>query len=213
MARLNRPTRPNRGGSFEKWTVRLILPALLLAMGSVMLGLAGVHGPDWRGWFDGPERGTWRLLTINGEDVSTERMSVTVQSGEIVAGRDGCNYWNYSGEADPVNGERMMTSTLAGCMDTPAIQAYRKIAHGGAILRLLDENHLEAQSLGTVGQFIRWTDAMEEAERAEGEREVEAARNAEPLQIRPFAVPLRIGATPPPPPVLSPRPPPPPGAE
>lgn len=184
--------------------MRLIVPALFFALFVAMYSVAGPR-LDWRAWFDGPERGTWRAITIDGLDVAKDRMSIVVADGEIRAGRDGCNYWGYTGEADPRTGEREKMSTLAGCIDTPEIIAYYAIGHYRADLRLLSENRLEVSYRGTTGIFRRWTDELEEAERAEEERAMEAARRAQESMPSPV-YPAQGG----PPTATPPLPPPPP---
>ncbi|MGB3795616.1 MAG: hypothetical protein WA957_04855 [Alteraurantiacibacter sp.] len=179
---MNPAPSPNRGGAFEKWTIRILIPALLLALFIAALGFAGVRGPDWRAWFDGSERGTWRAVEIDGLDVRQERMSIVVADGEIRGGRDGCNYWGYAGEPDPVTGERMMESTLAACIGTPAIKAYNTIGHYRAKIELLSENRLLVTYGETRGEFIRWTNDLAEAERAADEIAVQAAIKAQPPQ-------------------------------
>ncbi|APE28028.1 hypothetical protein [Aurantiacibacter gangjinensis] len=207
MARLSGPQRPNRGGAFETWTVRLLVPALILALLAIVLAVLGFRGPDWRAWFDTEDRGEWRAVTIGGLDVSNERMSIIIADGEIVGGRDGCNFWSYDGPPDPVTGERGMHSTLAGCPDTPELRAYNAVGHYRADFRLESEDRLVVSYNGVTGQFIRWTDAMEQAEREADERAMEAARAAEPPPARRPAVPA---AVPPPAPPAQPMPEPPP---
>lgn len=191
------PGRVNRGGSFEKWTVRLVVPAIFLALFIAMFSIAGSR-VDWRGWFDGPERGTWRAVTIDGLDVRENRMHVIVADGEIRGGRDGCNYWGYSGEPDPETGERMIETTLAGCVDSPEIRAYNTIGHHLAELRLEGEDRLIVSNQGVTGNFIRWTDAMEEAEREADEREMEEARRNMPPSLPVQTVPPPAMVPPPP---------------
>ena len=89
MEGLKKPAgRPNPGGAFEKWTVRLLLPALGIALA---VFLAGIIWPrpntpvDWRAWFDGPERGLWRAETLDGRDVFAGRFTVAIAEGEVDA--------------------------------------------------------------------------------------------------------------------------------
>ncbi|WP_340588917.1 hypothetical protein [Erythrobacter alti] len=183
----------------------MLLPALVLGLVLVMLSVAGQRLPEWRAWFDGPERGTWRAVTIDGLDVSDERMHIVVAEGEIRGGRDGCNYWGYSSEPDPQTGERMTTTTLAACPDTPKLRAYDAIGHFRSDLRLLAEDRLEVSYRGTTGIFRRWTEELEEAEREADERAMEAARRAQPEFPSPVYPPP--GDRPPPPPAPPPAPP------
>ncbi len=164
--------------------MRLIVPAIFIALFTAMYSVAGPR-IDWRAWFDGPERGTWRAITIGGLDVADERMSIAVADGEIRGGRDGCNYWGYSGAPDPETGDREITSTLAACEETPALQAYDAIGHYRADLRLVSEDRLEVSYRGVSGIFRRWTTELEEAERRADERAMEAARRAEPKMPSP----------------------------
>ena len=176
---MSRRARPNRGGAFEKWTVRLLLPALLLALaGSLLLGIRDRPLVDWRAWFDGPERGTWRALTLNGEPVFDEKFLLTIADGEIVGGRDGCNYWSVAG-IDEKTGERMITSTLAGCVDTPAMAVYRMLAFGKPDVGLPANDRLVLTLGRCRGQFRRWTRDDEDAERARYEAEMAVQRERE----------------------------------
>ncbi|KLI62940.1 hypothetical protein [Aurantiacibacter marinus] len=203
-----RPPRPNRGGAFEKWTVRLIVPALFIALFSAMFSVAGPR-VDWRAWFDGPERGTWRAIMIGGLDVAAERMSIAVADGEIRGGRDGCNYWGYSGAPDPETGERMISSTMAACEETPALQAYDAIGHYRAELQLVSADRLEVSYRGVTGIFRRWTPELDEAERRADERAMDAARRAESKMPSPvYPAPDRNAPPPPAPPAAPPPPPP-----
>lgn len=204
---MTRRLRPNRGGSFEKWTVRLLLPALLLALVCIALLVAGVRGPDWRAWFDGPERGNWRAVTIDGLDVFDERMFVTIADGQVQGGRDGCNDWGYTSDADPVTGERMILSTLAGCEETVETIAYRTVAHYRADVALIEPDTLRLRFGEVSGEFTRWTQEMEDAEQAAEQNAIDAARTAQPSERSPV-YPASDGV--PPPPM---RPPPPPAME
>ena len=201
---------PNRGGAIEKWAVRLIVPALFLALFMAMYWVAGPR-LDWRAWFDGPERGTWRALTLNGEDVFDDKYLVTIADGAIVGGRDGCNYWSFAG-IDERTGERIYESTLAGCTPTPAMAVYRVLAHGEADLRLESEDRLAISQGKCRGEFRRWTREDEELERARYEAQMEAQRRAD-TRVE-AAQPVPSPAIPPPPsvrpepPAVPPPPPP-----
>ncbi len=213
---MNSRGRPNRGGAFETWTVRLLLPALVLALpASLLLGFSDRPLVDWRAWFDGPERGTWRALTINDDEVFDEKFLVTIADGEIVAGRDGCNYWGVSG-IDERTGERIYTSTLAACADTPARSAYRVLTHGAADMTLSGEDRLILASGKCRVELRRWTREDEDAEQARYEAEMAAQREIEQRRARtdppPAAVPPPVApspGSPPPPPQIPPPPPPP----
>ncbi|MGB3167423.1 MAG: hypothetical protein WBA68_11680 [Alteraurantiacibacter sp.] len=198
------PRRPNHGGAFEKWTVRMIVPALFLALFVAMYSVAGPR-IDWRAWFDGPERGTWRAVTVDGMDVADERMEVVVANDEVAGGRDGCNYWAYSGKRDPATGERMMTTTLAGCEQTPERRAYDRLALETSQLRIVDDYTLEIRNRDTVGTFTRWTEEMAEAERLADQRAIDRAnaerpRTPSPVYPGPAVRPGPPGEFPPPPP-------------
>ena len=207
---------PNRGGAFEKWSVRLLLPALIAGLLFAMLaGFRDRPLVDWRAWFDGPERGDWRALTLNGEDVFDRRFLVTIADGEIVAGRDGCNFWAFAG-VDERTGERMYTSTLAGCVDTPAMAVYRVLTHGDPQMAMPREDRLVLTSGSCRGEFRRWTRDDDDAERASEEAEMARQREIEERRARmqpaPATVPPRTPLSQPvrPPPPQVPPPPPPP---
>ena len=198
---------PNRGGAFETWTVRLLLPLVGLAL---LVAIAGITGfaIDWRAWFDGPERGTWRVSELDGIDLRGERMWIEVRDGKVRGGRDGCNYWSYESDAEPRTGERMMISTLAWCDQTPARSAYAALAHGEPEMALLSDDVLEMRAFGVIGRFVRWTEAMERAERKADERALEATHAAQPSVPSPGVYPRSTEI--PPPPTLAAHPPPPP---
>ncbi len=193
---------PNRGGALEKWAVRLIVPALFTALFLAMFWVAGPR-IDWRAWFDGPERGTWRALTLNGEEVFAEKFLVTIADGEVVGGRDGCNYWSFDGY-DARSGERIISSTLAGCSDTPAMATYRVLANGGADMKLAGEDRLSLISGRCRGEFRRWTREDEDAERARYEAEIKAQQQVEQ---RDASSRQAVVAAPVPPPAERPSPP------
>lgn len=176
MARLRPAGAPNPGGSFEKWTVRLLLPALALALVIVPLNIVSPDRRDgllgWRAWFDGPERGEWRALTIDGEDVYDARYIIEVRDGAVQGGHDACNSWNFSGESDPVTGERMMTSTQALCEDTSARLAYHALAFGTPRIKLQAGDRLLISQGRHRGTFRRWT-------KQDVEQEQKAARSAQ----------------------------------
>ncbi|WP_161981530.1 hypothetical protein [Aurantiacibacter suaedae] len=194
--------------------MRLLLPLVALAL---LVAVAGVSGYviDWRAWFDGPERGTWRAQEIGGIDVRADRMWIVVREGEVRGGRDGCNYWSYEGAPDPRTGERMMTSTLALCEETPVRRAYARLARGSSTMALLSDDLLEVRAFGVIGRFVRWTEEMERAEREADERAIEAARAAGPpaaspgVYTRSDTIPRPPLPPPPPPPAVVPPPPPP----
>lgn len=213
---MSRRAGPNRGGAFEKWTVRLLLPALLLVLvASLLLGFRDRPLVDWRAWFDGPERGTWRALTLNGEAVFDEKFLLTIADIEIVGGRDGCNYWSLAG-IDEKTGERMITSTLAGCVDTPAMAVYRMLAFGGPAVELSASDRLVLTVGRCRGQFRRWTREHEDAERARYEAQMAVQREREQREafskarterrtqpVTPTDGPPPPPAPPPPPPIPS----------
>ena len=204
---------PNRGGAFETWTVRLLLPALLLALAfSLATGFRDRPLVDWRAWFDGPERGTWRALTLNGQEVFEEKFLIGIADGAVTGGRDGCNYWGF-GEEDAATGERSITSTLAACEPTPAMAVYGVLAFGAPEMTLQGESRLVLSEGRCRGVFRRWTRDDEDAERAREEAEMEALRQREqrersssPQPVPPPAIVPPAGSPPPPP---APPPPPP----
>ena len=198
MARVSPPRRPNRGGAFEKWTVRLFVPVLFIALFAAMASVMN-WWPDWRAWFDGPERGTWRAATFDGLDVSGAGLSVSIVDGQIVAGHDGCNSWWKDGEPDPETGEQRYMSTLVACAELPTDPAYYTLAHGDPAMVLLSENTLELRAGEHVGVFSRWTEAMAEAEREAEERAMEEARRNMPPSLPVDTVPPPSRIPPPPP--------------
>lgn len=210
---MSTPLPPNRGGAIEKWTVRLIVPVIFAALAAAMLSVAGPT-IDWRGWFDGPERGTWRALALDGEDVRDARLSVSIVEGEVVAGHDGCNAWWVDGEPDPESGERNYMSTLAACGPEPFDTAYGNLAFGNPSMVLSEDgDRLELSANGHYGLFMRWSRDMAEAEREADERAMEAARRAQqaiPSRTSPAPSqrqPPRAAEVPPaPPPLEPPRP-------
>ncbi|RJY09982.1 hypothetical protein [Aurantiacibacter aquimixticola] len=170
---------------------------------AAIFGVTGTRLLDWRAWFDGPERGTWRAKTLDGVDVRERRMWVVIEDGEIVAGRDGCNYWGWETEPDPATGERGIISTLAACGPEPGDEAYGALSFGTPEMQLRPADHLVLRAMGHEGIFIRWTDEMEEAEHAADEREMERQRALQPKvrsPVYPAAPPGPPTARPPPPP-------------
>lgn len=200
MARLSPP---GRGGAFEKWAIRLLLPALLLGMVLLAMSLRGGLHIDWGAFSDGPERGTWRAESFDGEDVFDFRFSIVVREGQIVGGRDGCNYWSFAGEPDPRTGERMIESTLAACAETPETRIYGALGRApGAQLALRGDDRLEVRNLGHTGMFRRWS---EDDDKAEQDRDFEAARRANPPERPVSASRLPSTQTPPAPRAIPPR--------
>lgn len=206
---------PNRGGAFEKWAVRLLLPGLVIALLlAFATGFRDRPLVDWRAWFDGPERGTWRALTLNGDDVFADRFLISIAEGEILSGRDGCNYWWSDRDGNGM-------STLALCEPTEAMATYAMLAHGQSTMALAGKDRLVLKLGKCRGEFRRWTRDDEEAERAREEADMAAQRQVEerlarnqpqptqvppPAPVPPAATPMPPQVPPPPPPVADPPP-------
>ena len=208
MARLRPPGAPNPGGVFEKWTVRLLLPALVLAMGFAVLQVLvpDQRGTifDWRAWFDGPERGMWRAETIDDADVFERKFLISIADGAVGGGRDGCNYW-YHNDPDDRTGKQGITSTLAMCIETPESAAYWQVAYGSPRLELLSKDRLRINGNGHTILARRWTRQDEEAERRAYEAELDRQQEEQPA----LPLPNMPGGTVVPPPPDRPPPPPP----
>ena len=204
------PQRPNRGGAFEKWTVRLLLPALVLALGAAIAGLFGFRAEEATALWDGPERGEWQAVQINGQDVRAHGYIVSFENGEIVGGKDGCNNWGFTDDVDPVTGERMVMSDLMYCPPGPADDAYWSLASGPTEFTLDDTGTLEIRNANDeryspVGFFRRLEDLRGAVDPPVDESELPAQPPPPPAPPPPIP-----GVNAPPPPPTHPKPTPPP---
>ncbi|RPF72238.1 hypothetical protein [Aurantiacibacter spongiae] len=181
-------SRSGRGGAFEVWTVRLLLPALVLALLATVAAVAGFRYEELPALFDGPERGTWLALSLNGEDVAARGFLVRVEGGDVVAGHDGCNAWGRTGETDPASGRPITTTTLVACDPIPYQQAYRRLAFGDAAMQVGADGRLALRIGDTAGTFRRWTGDDTETQRDRAERPG-PARSAPPPPSAPPPAP------------------------
>ena len=138
-------------------------PLLWLACGAlglawVLLLAAAVRpvGVSWRWPFDPAEDGAWQAVSLDGQRVSTSvRYAVDVRDHEVRSGYDGCNSWGFLDDAPKPNGDRMLTSDLAGCSPLPLQTTYRALAFGQPRLELVDGDTLRLEAQGHVGVFRR----------------------------------------------------------
>ena len=209
MARLT-PLRPNRGGAFERWTVRLLLPALVAALLLAVAGLFGFRTGDLTALWDGPERGDWLAIRINGQAVGGHSYIVRFEHGDIVGGHDGCNAWGFSDTIDPRTGKRLISSDAQACAEGPVDHAYWSLVSGPTHFTLRDDGLLEIRNegdarLSPIGYFARLEDVRGAVDWPVNE--------SQPGAIDPDAPPPPppVGADAPPPPPMHPKPPPPPG--
>ena len=206
MARIG-PPRPNRGGAFEVWTVRLLLPALVAASLLTLASVAGYRLGDITALWDGPERGDWQAVEINGQYVRPHGYVLRFEHGEIVGGHDGCNSWGFTGDVDPRSGKRMISSDAQACAEGPADRGYWAIASEPTSFKLQDDGRLKIVSEPNALLYDSGIFWRREALRGTVDWPVDESEI--PPQPMP-PPPPPVGADAPPPPPTHPTPPPPP---
>lgn len=136
-----------------------------LALLGLLLGLGLVQaGQDSRivQRLTAPEvDGAWAAVSIDGRPVSWREWRLSVTSGKVAGGRDGCNEWGFT-EPEVEGGERMIDTTLVGCPeDDPVRKAYWTLALARNMSpRLRSDGSLRLAADGHEAIFrrCRWTE-------------------------------------------------------
>ena len=122
----------------------------LLVAALAVFGAFDARGDLWHRLAGPDVDGRWKFVVIDGVPVHRRDFVIDIRWGETTGGRDDCNEWGYSGDRLP-NGDRMITTSLAGCQPDQLRDAYYRLVHGNVAWRLRADDRLEAAAAGHTG--------------------------------------------------------------
>jgi hypothetical protein len=104
----------------------IVSVGLCVGWATLIVGFLDPRGIWFRDFFGPGEDGSWIASTIDGHTLGEQRLTLTVDGGEPVAGDDGCNSWSQVTR----EGRRGISKTLVWCSPDKRRAAYRELVFG-----------------------------------------------------------------------------------